>query len=344
MAFYTNGKQEVRLRFSRFAEEVIHNDMLFFDEKRRNTFLNNVIQNFYPTANASIHSRMEEYKDSLITILGNNSSKQTMDLLLQAEEKRLKTLANSYEKPAKGSSNSPIRLQNDLYRYLTDEESGTKENLYNNYTLSGYLKTMIEEYTRLPYRKRERIYFAPKYITIETAIQTEKQLLVTISNGRQFHVLPFSIMEDPLETATYLIGFSYDINSDKSTKKACSFRIATLKNNIRIEQSKNAVLTLADQDLLEDKITQNGVQFILSDNVTVKLKLNEQGIHDFNHQLTLRPTPIDITNNIYTFQCSIVQAKFYFFKFGKNVEILEPQDLREYFKNNYLEAYKIYEF
>ena len=198
--------------------------------------------------------------------------------------------------------------------------------LYNNYTLPGYLRTMIEEYARLPYKKRERIYFSKKYEIIETAIQTGKQLLVTISDGRQFHVLPYSIMEDPLETTAYLTGFSYEMSADKTTKKPCSFRIATLKNNLRIEQSKNVFLTLADKSLLEEKINQNGVQFLLSDNVTVKLKLTKQGIHDFNHQLTLRPTPIDITNDIYTFQCSLLQAKFYFFKVHRAPE--------KYFKSN----------
>lgn len=255
----------------------------------------------------------------------------------------MEALANSYDKPGKSSSNSPIRLQNSLYNYLTDETTGTRENLYNNYTLSSYLKTLIEEYVRLPYKKREQIYFHEKYETIKTAILTQKQILVTISSGRQFHVLPFSIMEDPLGTAAYLTGFSYDVDADKTLKTASSFRISTLKNNIRIEHSKSGFLTLDDKTLLKSKINQNGVQFLLSDNITVRVKLTPQGIQDFNHQLNLRPAPIDITENIYTFHCSLIQIKFYFFKFGKNVEILEPQELRKDFKQQYLEAYANYQ-
>ena len=342
MAFYINEKQEIRLRFSRFAEEVLQNDMFFFREHRRNTFINTVIQNYYPTADASISLRLEEYKDHLINILNTFASKETLSLLLKAEQERLEKLANSYDKPGKECPNNPIRLQNSLYNYLTNEKNGTIENMFNDYTAPGYLRTLVEEYVRLPYKKRERIYFKEKYETIETALLTQKQLLVTISSGRQFHVLPYTIMEDPLGTAAYLVGFSYDKDSDKTNKKACSFRIATLQNDIRIENSKSGYLHPADKTLLKNKIAENGVQFLISDNASIKVKLTQQGIHSFNHQLNLRPTPTEINGDVYTFNCSIDQAKFYFFKFGKNVEMLEPEDLREYFSKGYLEAYEVY--
>jgi len=348
MPFSGNINQEIRLTFSKYAEDVINNDMLVFplvkDNKQisRSTFINTVIRNFYPIADASISLRLEEYEDKLINILGSKASKNILSLLLKDEQQRLEAIANSYDKPEKSSYKSPLRLQNDIFHYLTDE-SGTQENLFNNYTLTGYLRTLIEEYARLPYKKRERIYYIQKYQTLENAILAQKQLLLTVSSGRRFHVLPYSIMEDPLGTASYLVGFSYETGSDKTAKIPCSFRIASLQD-FRIENSKSGYLHPADIQLLKKKITDNGVQFLISDTVTIKVKLSQGGIDKFNHQLTLRPSPThtDKETDIYTFNCSKAQAEFYFFKFGKDVEVLSPEDLRDRFKTGYSDAYNNY--
>lgn len=348
MSFSGNINQEIRLTFSKYTEDVITNDMLVFpltkDQKpiTRSTFINTVIRNFYPVADASISIRLEEYEDKLINTLGSKASKNILSLLLKAEQQRLETLANSYDKPEKSSSKSPLRLQNDIFHYLTGE-GGTRENLFNNYTMTGYLRTLIEEYARLPYKKRERIYYIQKYQALEHAILTKKQLLLTVSSGRRFHVLPYTIMEDPLGTASYLVGFSYETGLDKTLKIPCSFRIASLQD-FRIENSKSGYLHPADIQLLKKKIADNGVQFLISDTIPINVKLTPLGIDKFNHQLTLRPTPThtDQETGIYTFNCSKAQAEFYFFKFGKDVEILSPEDLRNHFKEGYLDAYHNY--
>ena len=348
MPFSGNINQEIRLTFSKYAEDVISNDMLVFplvkENKQitRSTFINTVIRNFYPIADASISLRLEEYEDKLINILGNKASKNILSLLLKAEQQRLEDIANSYDRPEKSSTRSPLRLQNDIFHYLTGE-GGTRENFFNNYTMTGYLRTLMEEYTRLPYKRSERIYYIQKYQALEHAILTKKQLLLTVSSGRQFHVLPYTIMEDPLGTASYLVGFSYETTSDKTAKRPCSFRIASLQD-FRIENSKSGYLHPADIQLLKKKLADNGVQFLISDTVTITVKLSQQGIDKFNHQLTLRPTPIhtDKETGIYTFNCSKTQAEFYFFKFGRDVEILSPEDLRDRFKEGYSDAYHNY--
>ena len=72
MAFYATGDQQVRLRFSRYTEEVIKNDMSLFGETKENTFINKIIKNYYLDAKASIHMRLEEYQNTLLENLPPN--------------------------------------------------------------------------------------------------------------------------------------------------------------------------------------------------------------------------------------------------------------------------------
>ena len=46
---------------------------------------------------------------------------------------------------------------------------------------------------------------------------------------------------------------------------------------------------------------------------------------------------------IYEFECSDYQAESYFFKFGENVKILEPQTLADKFKQKYETAAACYQ-
>ena len=74
-----------------------------------------------------------------------------------------------------------------------------------------------------------------------------------------------------------------------------------------------------------------------------KLKFNSKGIEDFTRQIYMRPIRFErIEDDVYLFKCSEVQAINYFFKFGKNIEILEPISLREKFINRYSKALQVY--
>ena len=66
----------------------------------------------------------------------------------------------------------------------------------------------------------------------------------------------------------------------------------------------------------------------------------------FDRMIFMRPRPKDITpvenGFIYTFDCTQRQADYYFFRFGVDAEILEPQDLREKFATKHKCAADLY--
>ena len=347
MAFFYTGDPQVRLRFSRYAQDVIQNDMFVFHEPRRNSFLNTILENFYAEANASISLRLSEYEDFLLSQFASSTSNKEfrpfINKLLETKSKELLNLANSYGFPQKESSNQPLRLRKEFYHFMTDSQTGSCEEAFYKDSLPKYLRTIIEEYTRLPYISREKIFYQNIFSIITEALLTQKQLLITTANDLSFHVIPYKLMTDPLATANYLTGFSYSLTSDKTQKKSCSFRISTIKN-IKIEKSKSGHLTSKDIELLELAISKQGVQFLISDCEEIKVKFTDEGLIKFKRQVYLRPTPLEAepVNNIHTFKCSFSQALFYFIKFGKDAEVLSPDALRRELIENYRAALEQY--
>ena len=55
-----------------------------------------------------------------------------------------------------------------------------------------------------------------------------------------------------------------------------------------------------------------------------------------------RPKLTKEEGDIYTFECSEKLAKVYFAQFYDDIEVIEPESLRESFKENFGRTYKIY--
>ena len=94
---------------------------------------------------------------------------------------------------------------------------------------------------------------------------------------------------------------------------------------------------------MEDTIQKRGVQFLLSEDDTISVRLTEKGVEMYHRQIHLRPSAPKIEGDIYIFSCSLSQAEFYFFKFGAEAEMISPPELVEIFRNKYEKAYKLYQ-
>lgn len=346
MAFYCNDTHQVRLRISREAEAILKDDMISFNEPRRSTLANIILENYYEEANSSICMQLEKYEATIEEIFSESDTKMKSNdikVLLYGREKELKLAAEELRNIKKNSSWDGIRLRNELFDFLTNEINGSTENKYYD-SLAAYLSTIIEEYARLPYIKRERIYYKSIFDDLEKAIAEKKQII--ISKKKTFYVLPYKIMANPLSTYSYLVGYAYAEDDVKDNMKPCSYRISELSNSMyRIVGSKSASLTKERKDYLHYQIAKNGVQFLSSDLLKIVVKFTDKGIENFYRQINLRPTPLEPvikSDYPYTFMCSRTQANYYFAQFGMNAEILSPPELRKDFKKKYHDANALY--
>lgn len=341
--------QQIRLRLSRTAEEVIAYDMGIFEEKSRAAFINNVLSNFYEDANSSIGRKMMQYKEELLGVKGCNESDVFYKSLVAQEKKRLMDLADSYDKPEKNANSDPIRLRDELFEYLTESGANTEDKYY--LSIPKYCRAMMEEYARLPYTARELIYFKKEIVApINDAIRNGYQLFLTTglrNNDSAYHssyfFVPYKLMTDPLSTSNYLTGYSYRADQGKRDKKMCSFKLSKLIR-VKKETSRSAFLSKDDIADIQEAIEQKGVMFLIADSrEDVVVRLTEAGRNMFKTQIHMRPVPTKIDENEYTFSCSTVQARNYFFKFGKDVEVIKPEFLREQFIQEYNNALKAYD-
>ena len=79
--------------------------------------------------------------------------------------------------------------------------------------------------------------------------------------------------------------------------------------------------------------------------IQIKVKLTPKGKQKYIEQVHMRPSGKLEHNSEdeYIFTCPERQAEYYFWKFGKDAEIISPPALREKFTLSYKEALALYE-
>lgn len=335
------GNNKQHLNLSPLAYEVVLSDMFTFGEEKLSGFINTIFAQYAPTAEASVSRALNvmrgELAKCLAGILGDEKTKnRIVQRLVSQERERLIEQASSYG----GGKSFKFWLNKENLLYLTQADSECGEEAY--YTKRGkYIKSVVEEYARLPYVRREQIYFLPFVETIQCAIREEKQLRVVTGADTVYSVYAYDILCDPLSTANYLVGYCRRYGFAEEEKRPGSFRICALKS-VKMEKSKSAFVKESERKELAQKVAARGAAFMAGSETEIHVRLTEAGMYKYQRQAHLRPVLVRREEDRFVFQCTLAQAEFYFFKFGKDAEILRPEPLREKVKTMYEEAAKAY--
>lgn len=366
MGFYINGDDEwylvdglkQHINLSEFALNIIEDDISnFYLDQRKPSFsgfLNTIFANFYPEANSAISQRYTNKNDELQQLFTSKEFKSFdsditnlyIDKMLVVYQKELEEKANSYKKGV----GKKFRINKANLSVLRN----STESIHYNDSIGNYLKAIYEEYALLPSYKREEIFFKDKFHIIENAILNKRKLKFNIMRKidpkkgdfyiRKFYLSPFEIIQDKNNTYNYIVGYSEEIKSDGTTgdKIPASFRISRI-DHIAIMNSMNASITKADLKSLETEIAQKGVQYLAGEIVDVIIKFNDKGFEAFERTLYMRPKiEKKLKDNTFLFKTTKVQAINYFFKMGRDIEVIEPEDLRSQFIRRYQSALDVY--
>ena len=91
-------------------------------------------------------------------------------------------------------------------------------------------------------------------------------------------------------------------------------------------------------------MSEFGATFITQPIIEVKVKFTEKGLESYKYSVIHRPIHIAAEdNNVLIFRCSEMQALYFFFRFAKDAEIIEPLSLRNSFRQLYREGLETYE-
>ena len=349
------------LNLSESAWIVVNQDIKNFylneKEESKSGFLNIILQNFYEASCASIELRCANKREEISSILDDikmNNSKEIKELFLERYIKNYKNslLERAFSYPKGHGEKFRINIENVL---LLKDDINEEDNYYDNIGL--YLKALFEEYCEKQNYEREQIFFKDIIDQINLAINNSKKLKIIIREKyntktqsyyvRKYYVSPYKIVQDDTKNYNYLVGLSEEILEDGTIgeKHISSFRISRI-GRITQMKSMGSFISKESKDKIEQELIQKKAQFMAGELVDVTVRFTQKGLENFKRQLYLRPQLyqcIDKDKSVYVFKCSEVQAINYFFKFGRDIEILGPIELRNKFIKRYESALENYQ-
>ncbi len=342
----SNEYQEARqhLSLSAAAWAVLQDDRQDFGGGRSWAgILNYVFAAYRDKADASISVAVErrraQYEEKLVGVATPAVWKAVLEALLAdyTEELIKKAAQNGATPPDKESFK--FRLDRDNYAFR-EQWLDSPDAQYYGGRFSRYLRAVLEEYAAKTVYQREAIYFDPQMRLIQAAAANGELLRIRLKKGTWFEVRPYGVLGDRQETYHYLVGLSRP-DGTREPEKPYNFR---LSNIVKLEVSfrRSGRLTKEERDAIEDRIRAVGVQFLVQQRETIRIRLTEDGRQNYGRQLHLRPAArerAEVDDGLYrweyTFYCTEFQAKAYFLKFCGDAKVVAPQSLRDTFAQEY---------
>ena len=359
MGFYINEfendlKQHINL--SSTAWSTIYDDLNSLNMKVTTEtfsgFLNKVFFNYYQSANATISLRNQEYKEKLTKTLeaGKFPSKDKVII-----EQCIEMLSHSYINELQKTARSFPKGQGKKFRVNKQNIEillSSADSEYYNDSIGLYFKAILEEYAQKQPYEREQIYYKDIFDTVSSAIfQSVRVKTLVIQNKpdktiiRTFYVSPYKIVPDNLGMHNYLVGVWRELTEkgELGPKLYRSVRITKIKK-VALVRSMPSFISREDQTDIDEQIAERSPQFFSSDVIDVKVRFKKSGMMKMFKTKYMRPTKYEkLDDTTYLFHCTRRQAEEYFFRFGSDIQILEPMDLRKKFIGWYKYAYVRYQ-
>lgn len=195
---------------------------------------------------------------------------------------------------------------------------------------AGFFRNVFFKYLDNARYIREQILFSETFEKLQIALKEKKKVNIKYS-GKIRTINPYFLKVASGEDRTYI--FSYcEKNEDYR-----NYRVANIEN---ISLSKHDI-EVKDLEYI-NSIDKNFDPF-LSFGRNIKIKINKEGQSLFERVILNRPKVLEKDGDIWFLECTNRLAKIYFLQFLSNVEILEPIDLRDWFKKELKKFLKIYE-
>jgi len=192
-----------------------------------------------------------------------------------------------------------------------------------------FFRELFETYSSQFKYIRELFIFEDRVRSILDGIKNKQKIKIKYKK-KILNVEPFFIKREEQGDENYL--FCY--NEDK--KKYINYKLKELEI-IEVLETK---IKGKDKKYI-DSVRKNFDAFLGEFN-EIKVKLSDEGKIMLRGLTNYRPKLLREDDNIFIFHTSFENAKLYFRQFLGEAEILEPLELREEMKNEFLEAYNIY--
>ena len=194
---------------------------------------------------------------------------------------------------------------------------------------SDFFRKLFFIYCDQPKYKREQQICRQSLAVIENGIKTGRKIKIRYKDEYRI-VEPYFVISENGERRNYLFCYCYKNNEYRNYRLINIKAISILKEefeHFNEEYIKNV---------------RDNFDPYLSYGKIVKVKLNEYGLKQMEKIVINRPKQMEQDGDIFIFECSDLKAKLYFPQFLENAEIIEPQELREWFKQEFEKAAEKY--
>lgn len=350
-SYDSSTERKQHIGFSQYAYTILKEDYSIFNTDNKphswNGFLNKIIESYqdlklYP-ANIS-HQFDTIYKDYYAALTSKFIRTQN-----RFSENQLRIITmyfrNAFINTHKANLNVsiPNKLSHtfNLSGYMAERVSSMENSLEDDIFVrpGKYFSAIFESYARKPFIEREQIILHEQINKIKNAIKKNTPIFFVHSNGKSYDFLPYILQPDKMGTYWYVAGMSIDQEGERYYS---SFRVSRLLQ-IRDIPHKYAPLSDEEKMQLEKMISEKGIQFLVGHSTKAIIRFTQNGYKKYTNQLHRRPQiSSKISTDTYEFIATLEQLEYYFFSFGNDAEILEPQELRDIFKQKYEQAAKLY--
>ena len=193
-----------------------------------------------------------------------------------------------------------------------------------------FFRELFEIYSSQFKYQREIFIFQDTYKVILEAIKNKVKIRILYMED-SFTISPYFIKREDQGDENFI--FSYDDENKV-------YRSIKLKD-VTILGVLNEKIQIRDKKYIEN-MRKNFDPF-LGEKLLIKAIFTPIGESMLKSFTNYKPKFIKKDDNIYQFEMTLENAKFYFASFLKEVNIIEPEELRDKLKKSFLEAYKIYE-
>lgn len=323
---------KIKVNLSYYVYNVLIQDMIKFNffkpnkDLNRNSFLNTIIINFYDYK----LKKREEIKEKLINeaILTDISSKNKKIMIEAAS-----IIMDDYY-------NEDLTSQNHEYYFIIYPTKTTQsffDEIYlneieNKTTFSSFIRKILNEYAYKPQSVREEI---AKKEVFDLTIKAIKQnnVITVFSEKEKFQIFPYEITKNKEETHNYLFG----LNLDSKNKSPIAIKLSNINQLILLKESY--ILKLNEKIHL-DNLKETGVEYISKEILKVTIELTHGGERMIKFKTSGKPLVEQVYDNLYLVFATEASFLNYFKSFGKELKILDNDELKEKLALFHKEAYE----
>ena len=290
-----------------------------------NLLCNLIIINLYSKKYDYNKSISDHYYNMLIDYLPLDQVNRIIDDIIQR-------VSENFENQSYYHNYSILLRPRKEFEYIFETIT---EEMLNGLSLSKYFRSLISYYFTFSQDERELILFNDIRNKLNDVIENRDVIRIKLDEKYE-SCLPLGIVKTKERLYNYFIYF---IENDRSKLRVIHLnKIKQIINTFRSFE-----LSSKDIDVLNNSI-ENGIQYVSDKRVDCKVVLTNQGLKLWGKFYLNRPTPtkIESTNTLY-FSASYFNLYSYFTRFGSEVNIIYPRQLKREIYKFHLDAINEYQ-